>query len=204
MAAGVIDRLWSMDDLYNAVTEHAAKGRPKAKCERWIQRLIDCCKGIDRMRWRSKGILLIALPVAALWGCSDKSSPTPSYFESPESVRYTHLRSIYNAVAHWTRKDIDKQTFSTVVATLGNTSGATLGKPDQKSEPDHTGTYTAKWGNFSYYGASGKTDDSVLIAKFDNHDRVLSWRLNFISFDEGSLQVWDHRRIEYAFDHPGK
>ncbi len=41
MAAGVIDRLWSMDDLYNAVTEHAAKERAKAKRERWIQRLID-------------------------------------------------------------------------------------------------------------------------------------------------------------------
>ena len=41
MAAGVVDRLWSMDDLYNAVTEHAAKERAKAKRERWIQRLID-------------------------------------------------------------------------------------------------------------------------------------------------------------------
>jgi hypothetical protein len=41
MAAGVVDRLWSMDDLYNAVTEHAAKARPKAKREQWIQRLID-------------------------------------------------------------------------------------------------------------------------------------------------------------------
>jgi hypothetical protein len=41
MAAGVIDLLWSMDDLYNAVTEHAAKERAKAKRERWIQRLID-------------------------------------------------------------------------------------------------------------------------------------------------------------------
>jgi hypothetical protein len=27
MAAGVVDRLWSMDDLYAAVTEHAAKAR---------------------------------------------------------------------------------------------------------------------------------------------------------------------------------
>jgi hypothetical protein len=34
MAAGVIDRLWGMDDLYNAVTEHAAKERAKAKRER--------------------------------------------------------------------------------------------------------------------------------------------------------------------------
>jgi IS1 family transposase len=41
MAAGVIDSLWSMDDLYNAVTEHGAKERAKAKRERWIQRLID-------------------------------------------------------------------------------------------------------------------------------------------------------------------
>lgn len=41
MAAGVIDRLWSMDDLYNAVTERAAKERAKEKRERWIQRLID-------------------------------------------------------------------------------------------------------------------------------------------------------------------
>jgi hypothetical protein len=30
-----------MDDLYNAVTEHAAKERANAKRERWIQRLID-------------------------------------------------------------------------------------------------------------------------------------------------------------------
>jgi hypothetical protein len=36
---GRITGLWSMDDLYNAVTEHAAKERAKAK--RWIQRLID-------------------------------------------------------------------------------------------------------------------------------------------------------------------
>jgi hypothetical protein len=41
MAAGVVDRLWSMDDLYNAVAEHAAKERAKAKRERWIQRLIN-------------------------------------------------------------------------------------------------------------------------------------------------------------------
>jgi IS1 family transposase len=41
MAAGVVDQLWSMDDLFNAVTEHAAKERAKAKRERWIQRLID-------------------------------------------------------------------------------------------------------------------------------------------------------------------
>jgi hypothetical protein len=30
-----------MDDLYNAVTEHAAEERAKAKRERWIQLLID-------------------------------------------------------------------------------------------------------------------------------------------------------------------
>jgi IS1 family transposase len=41
MAAGVIDRLWGMGDLYDAVTKHAAKERAKAKRERWIQRLID-------------------------------------------------------------------------------------------------------------------------------------------------------------------
>jgi len=41
MAAGVVDQLWSMGDLYNAVTEHAAKERAKAKRDRWIQRLID-------------------------------------------------------------------------------------------------------------------------------------------------------------------
>jgi hypothetical protein len=158
----------------------------------------------DRMKWRSTGILLMMLPIAVPCGCSDKSAPPPSYFESSESVRYTHLRSIYNLVAHWTREDINKQTFSTVVTALGNTAVSSLGTPDQKSGPDQAGTYTAKWGNFSYYGASGMTDDSVLIAKFDNHGRVLSWRLNFISFDEGSLQVWDHRRIEYTFDHREK
>jgi IS1 family transposase len=41
MAAGVIDRLWSMDDLYNAVTRHAADTAAKAKRDRRIQRLID-------------------------------------------------------------------------------------------------------------------------------------------------------------------
>jgi IS1 family transposase len=41
MAAGVIDRLWGMGDLFDAVTEHAAEARAKAKRERWIQRLID-------------------------------------------------------------------------------------------------------------------------------------------------------------------
>jgi hypothetical protein len=41
MAAGVVDRSWSMDDLDNAGTDHAAKERAKAKRERWIQRLID-------------------------------------------------------------------------------------------------------------------------------------------------------------------
>jgi hypothetical protein len=38
---GVIDRLWSMDDLYDAVTEHAAEVAFKAKRDRRIQRLID-------------------------------------------------------------------------------------------------------------------------------------------------------------------
>jgi IS1 family transposase len=41
MAAGVIDRLWGMGDLFDAVTQHAAKERAKAKRERWIQRLVD-------------------------------------------------------------------------------------------------------------------------------------------------------------------
>jgi IS1 family transposase len=41
MAAGVIDRLWGMGDLFDAVTAYAAKERAKAKRERWIQRLID-------------------------------------------------------------------------------------------------------------------------------------------------------------------
>ncbi|HEV8066236.1 MAG TPA: hypothetical protein VGP76_00775 [Planctomycetaceae bacterium] len=41
MAAGVIDRLWGMDDLYDAVTEHAAQVAEKAKRDRRIQRLID-------------------------------------------------------------------------------------------------------------------------------------------------------------------
>jgi len=41
MAAGVVDRLWSMDALYNVVTEHAAKARAKARRERWIQQLLD-------------------------------------------------------------------------------------------------------------------------------------------------------------------
>jgi hypothetical protein len=36
MAAGVIDHLWGMGDLFDAVTQHAAQER-----ERWIQRLID-------------------------------------------------------------------------------------------------------------------------------------------------------------------
>jgi IS1 family transposase len=41
MAAGIIDTLWSMDDLYNAVTEHARETAAKAKRDRRIQRLID-------------------------------------------------------------------------------------------------------------------------------------------------------------------
>jgi hypothetical protein len=41
MAADVVNRWCGMDDLYNTVTEHAAKKRAKAKRERWVQRLID-------------------------------------------------------------------------------------------------------------------------------------------------------------------
>jgi hypothetical protein len=41
MAAGVIDRLWGMGDLFDAVTRHAAEVRAKAKRDRRIQRLID-------------------------------------------------------------------------------------------------------------------------------------------------------------------
>jgi hypothetical protein len=41
MAAGVIDRLWSMDDLYSAVTTHARETAAKATRDRRIQRLID-------------------------------------------------------------------------------------------------------------------------------------------------------------------
>jgi IS1 family transposase len=44
MAAGVIDKLWSMDDLYFAVTKHAAQARAKAKRDRRIQRLINRLK----------------------------------------------------------------------------------------------------------------------------------------------------------------
>jgi hypothetical protein len=43
MAAGVIDRLWGMGDLYDAVTRHAAevsaKGRRDAKIAKLIERL---------------------------------------------------------------------------------------------------------------------------------------------------------------------
>jgi hypothetical protein len=41
MAAGIIDKLWSMDDLYEAVTQHAAETAAKARRDRRIQRLID-------------------------------------------------------------------------------------------------------------------------------------------------------------------
>jgi hypothetical protein len=40
MAAGVIDRLWGMGDLYDAVTQHAAQVTAKRKRDRRIQRLI--------------------------------------------------------------------------------------------------------------------------------------------------------------------
>ncbi|HEV8066230.1 MAG TPA: hypothetical protein VGP76_00745 [Planctomycetaceae bacterium] len=41
MAAGVIDRLWGMGDLFDAVTEHAAQVKAKAARDRRIQRLIN-------------------------------------------------------------------------------------------------------------------------------------------------------------------
>jgi hypothetical protein len=41
IAAGVVDRLWSMDDLYEVVTRHAAETAAMAKPDRRIQRLID-------------------------------------------------------------------------------------------------------------------------------------------------------------------
>jgi hypothetical protein len=41
MAAGIIDTLWSLDDLYDAVTQPAAEAAVKAKRDRRIQRLID-------------------------------------------------------------------------------------------------------------------------------------------------------------------
>ena len=41
MAAGVIDRLWGMGDLFDAVTEHSAQVKAKAARDRRIQRLID-------------------------------------------------------------------------------------------------------------------------------------------------------------------
>jgi IS1 family transposase len=41
MAAGVVEQLWGMGDLFDAVTEHAAKERAKAKREQWIQKLLD-------------------------------------------------------------------------------------------------------------------------------------------------------------------
>jgi hypothetical protein len=41
MAAGVIDKLWSLDELYDAVTLPAAGAAAKAKRDRRIQRLID-------------------------------------------------------------------------------------------------------------------------------------------------------------------
>jgi len=41
MAAAVIDRLWSMHDLFDAVTEHSAQVRAKESHDRRILRLID-------------------------------------------------------------------------------------------------------------------------------------------------------------------
>jgi hypothetical protein len=39
MAAGVIDRLWDMNDLYDAVLDRAARKRKAARIERLIERL---------------------------------------------------------------------------------------------------------------------------------------------------------------------
>jgi hypothetical protein len=41
MAARVIDELWSMSDLYDAVTRHASETAARPKRDRRIQRLID-------------------------------------------------------------------------------------------------------------------------------------------------------------------
>jgi hypothetical protein len=48
MAAGVIDRLWGMGDLYDAVTQHAAQVAAKLKRDRRIQRLIDRLRKEER------------------------------------------------------------------------------------------------------------------------------------------------------------
>jgi hypothetical protein len=40
MAAGVIDRLWGMGDLFDAVTDHAAQVKAKARRDARIERLI--------------------------------------------------------------------------------------------------------------------------------------------------------------------
>jgi hypothetical protein len=39
MAAGVIDRLWDMNDLYDAVMDHAERKRKAAQIEKLIERL---------------------------------------------------------------------------------------------------------------------------------------------------------------------
>jgi hypothetical protein len=49
MAAGVIDRLWGMGDLYDAITEHAAQVAAKRRRYSRIQRLID---RLQRGEWK--------------------------------------------------------------------------------------------------------------------------------------------------------
>jgi hypothetical protein len=41
MAAGVIDRLWGMGDLFDAVTRHAAEVSSKARRDAKIAKLIE-------------------------------------------------------------------------------------------------------------------------------------------------------------------
>jgi hypothetical protein len=41
MAAGVMDRLWGMGGLFDAVTQHAAQVKAKAARDRRIQRLLN-------------------------------------------------------------------------------------------------------------------------------------------------------------------
>lgn len=63
MAAGVIDKLWSVDDSYSVVTSHAAEAAAKAKRDRRIQRLLERLRRgeyvnsamadkTDRKRWK--------------------------------------------------------------------------------------------------------------------------------------------------------
>jgi hypothetical protein len=41
MAAGVTHRLWSMGDLFNEVTHHAAEAAARRRRDRRLQRLVD-------------------------------------------------------------------------------------------------------------------------------------------------------------------